>query len=90
MYCCLLFRGSMHLYDDYYNIFTDEFKEICCKFAKFNYTLRGLCGKYDVSMSGNQSVSDRFYLTNFAKLNNSYSQIIEKLYKRYDDIEETE
>jgi len=35
-------------------------------------------------------VSDRFYLNNFAKLNNSYSQIIEKLYKRYDDIEETE
>lgn len=90
MYCCLLFRGSMHLYDDYYNIFTDEFKGICCKFAKFNYTLRDLCGKYDVSMYGNQSVSDRFYLNNFAKLNNSYSQIIEKLYKRYDDIEETE
>lgn len=41
-------------------------------------------------MYGNQSVSDRLYLNNFAELNNSYSQIIEKLYKRYDDIEETE
>lgn len=82
-YCCLLFRGSMQLYDNYYNIFTEDFKEICCKFAKFNYMLRGLCGKYDVSMYGNQSISDMFYLNNFEKLINSYSQVIKNLKNKY-------
>lgn len=89
-YCCLLFRNSMYLYDDYYNIFTEDFKKICCDFAKFNYTLSGLCGKYDVSMYGNQSVADKFYLNNFTELNEAYSRTINKLKSKYGNEEETE
>ena len=79
---CRIEFNSINLYKNYYNIFTDDFKKICCDFAKFNSTLSKLCGKYDVSMYGNQDVADTYYLELFKQLNQKYIEIIDKKIKK--------
>lgn len=67
---------SMPFYKDV-NIFTEYYRQRFCDFAKFNKTLRKVCGYYRPSSYAYQTIADRNSIGIFKTLNKCYSNILD-------------